>query len=526
MTVFEKNKAVEKALPHRDMYAMYLRKSRADIELEALGEGETLRKHQTMLENLAAKHDIHPDQIVIYREIVSGESIQDRPEVQNLLEDVYAKKYKGVLVVEVERLARGNTKDQGEVADAFQFSDTKIITPMKIYDPHNEFDQEYFEFGLFMSRREYKTIRRRLEAGKLQSVMDGNYILPQKIFGYDIVRKGKNDRYLVINPEQAKLVQMMFDWFTEDGKSVGWIAQQFSKMGIPTPYRRKEWEKPTITDMLKNTHYIGMIQWGNYKTVKTKDPETGLVKKRRVKVSPEEVKQIKGKHEAIISEEQFYKAQARFKKQAPVNINTEIVNPLASILHCAKCGKSMSWFNSKSNRVIRYTHRESAICKAKSLPVDVVLNALVDTLRAYITDFEIKMQNDTNQLERTRHKDYIEHMEAELVKLERKRKKLFDDYEDDIYTRDEFVERKQQHTRSIEELKAQIQQAKDNLPEVIDYSEKIITMHQLIDCIQNDELSAKAKNDFLKQYIDDIKYDAIDYGRGKGGKPVLDVILR
>ena len=52
MTVFEKNNAIEKALPHRDMYAMYLRKSRADIELEALGEGETLRKHQIMLENL------------------------------------------------------------------------------------------------------------------------------------------------------------------------------------------------------------------------------------------------------------------------------------------------------------------------------------------------------------------------------------------------------------------------------------------------------------------------------------------
>ena len=105
---------------NQSAYAMYLRKSRADIELEALGEGETLRKHQAMLENLAAKHDIHPDQIVIYREIVSGESIQDRPEVQKLLEDVYAKKYKGVLVVEVERLARGNTKDQGEV----QSSDT------------------------------------------------------------------------------------------------------------------------------------------------------------------------------------------------------------------------------------------------------------------------------------------------------------------------------------------------------------------------------------------------------------------
>ena len=125
----------------QDQYAMYLRKSRADIEMEALGEGETLAKHKTMLMNLAAKHDIHPDQITIYQEIVSGESIQDRPEVQRLLHDVYDNKYKGVLVVEVERLARGNTKDQGEVAEAFQMTDTKIITPVKVYDPQNEFDQ-------------------------------------------------------------------------------------------------------------------------------------------------------------------------------------------------------------------------------------------------------------------------------------------------------------------------------------------------------------------------------------------------
>ena len=56
MTVFEQHNAIEKALKS-DLYAMYLRKSRADIELEALGEGETLAKHKTMLYALAARHD-------------------------------------------------------------------------------------------------------------------------------------------------------------------------------------------------------------------------------------------------------------------------------------------------------------------------------------------------------------------------------------------------------------------------------------------------------------------------------------
>ena len=41
----------------------------------------------------------------------------------------------------------GNTRDQGIVAEAFKYSDTKIITPSKTYDPNNEFDEEYFEFG-------------------------------------------------------------------------------------------------------------------------------------------------------------------------------------------------------------------------------------------------------------------------------------------------------------------------------------------------------------------------------------------
>ena len=42
-----------------------------------------------------------------------------------------------------------------------------IITPIKIYDPNDEYDEEYFEFGLFMSRREYKTIKRRMQRGRV-----------------------------------------------------------------------------------------------------------------------------------------------------------------------------------------------------------------------------------------------------------------------------------------------------------------------------------------------------------------------
>ena len=132
-------------------YCMYLRKSRADLEAEAHGEGETLARHERILMDYAKKNKINVTKI--YKELVSGETITARPVMQQLLSDVEKGIWAGVLVVEVERLARGDTIDQGLVAQTFKYSGTKIITPMKIYNPNNEFDEEYFEFGLFMSRR-------------------------------------------------------------------------------------------------------------------------------------------------------------------------------------------------------------------------------------------------------------------------------------------------------------------------------------------------------------------------------------
>ena len=115
-------------------YAIYLRKSRKDLDAEAMGKGETLSRHLDILKALAKRMELNV--VKIYAEVVSGESIDARPQMQELLRDVETGIYDGVLVVEVERLARGDTSDQGRVAKTFKFSNTLIITPSKTYDPN------------------------------------------------------------------------------------------------------------------------------------------------------------------------------------------------------------------------------------------------------------------------------------------------------------------------------------------------------------------------------------------------------
>ena len=114
-------------------YCIYLRKSRADAEAELRGEGETLARHEKALISFAKSARLEIG--AIYREIVSGETIAARPEMQRLLDEVGNGLWDGVIVMDIDRLARGNSIDQGIISQTFLFSGTKILTPAKTYDP-------------------------------------------------------------------------------------------------------------------------------------------------------------------------------------------------------------------------------------------------------------------------------------------------------------------------------------------------------------------------------------------------------
>lgn len=237
-----------------EQYCIYLRKSCADMEAEAHGEGETLARHERLLLELSKKRNLNVTQI--YREIVSGETIAARPVMQQLLQEVEQGIWSGVLVVEVERLARGDTIDQGIMAQAFKYSETKIITPLKDYDPSNEFDEEYFEFGLFMSRREYKAINRRLIRGREAASKEGKWVSGKTPFGYKRVRieNGKGWTLKVV-PEQAEIIKLIFKLYTvgetlDDGSvrdvSSARVCRILESLNFINPSGNREWERRSV----------------------------------------------------------------------------------------------------------------------------------------------------------------------------------------------------------------------------------------------------------------------------------------
>lgn len=353
-------------------YCLYLRKSRTDLDAEANGETETLARHEKILLDLAKR--MHLDVTEIYREVVSGETISSRPVVQRVLNEVENGLWDGVLVVEVERLARGDTIDQGIVSRAFKFSNTKIITPLKTYDPNNEYDEEYFEFGLFMSRREYKTIRRRLTQGRISSAKEGKHTASKPPYGYDRLHVESGKGYTLIpNEKEAATVKMMYDWFVngelqDDGsyKKIGTmaIANRLTDLQIPTPRGNSVWSQRTVHWILHNPVYTGKIRWG-YKKDK-KYIVDGVVKRKRVISQEKDQVLVEGLHPAIISEDLFEQAQSIFAEGGTPAVTTsrELKNPLSGIVVCGICGAPLR-YKIGYNRCSNMLHCRTRGCECK-----------------------------------------------------------------------------------------------------------------------------------------------------------------
>ena len=81
-----------------EQYLVYLRKSRKDRDTEMqTGVFDTLQRHRDTLLNLANSRGYTISGI--FEEVVSGDTIAERPEMQKLLAAVETGKYTGVLVM-------------------------------------------------------------------------------------------------------------------------------------------------------------------------------------------------------------------------------------------------------------------------------------------------------------------------------------------------------------------------------------------------------------------------------------------
>lgn len=513
------NLAEQLGLTESDQFCIYLRKSRADAEAEKLGEGETLARHERILKDFATREGLPIGKI--YKEIVSGETIADRCEIQELIKESYEGMWKGILVVEVTRLSRGNQGDAQTIMDCLRYGNHNkgmlVVTPTKIYDiVHSTDDEEYMEFELFMSRREYKMICNRMKRGKLQAVIEGNFMSSIRPYGYDIL-KLKSGRTLIPNHEEAPVVKKIFEWAVHEHLSAGAIARRLDALGIPTYTGVPEWSLDTIKNILQNPTYTGKVRWNYRPSIKTM-VDGKLVESRPRSNRTEQCMLYDGKHEAIIDETLFYAASKRFYSDK-TKANLKLVNPLAGLLFCSKCKTALIYRHYKDGRIPRYFHKTCKLCKAKSQKAPVVFDALITSLKSHIKDFEVKIDNQSNVNE-VNINNQIDVLQKELIKQQNKLSRLFDGWENGLIDDNEFIKRKNINRKRSKSINEQIEHLKNSIPTTDEYEEKIMHLTDALNALRDPSLDAKEKNDYLKAIIAKIEIHITDKDF------VLDVFLK
>lgn len=511
-----------------EQYLIYLRKSRKDRDMELqTGTFDTLQRHRDALLALAKQRDYSIAQI--YEEVVSGDTIAERPEMQKLLSAVETGAYAGVLVMEVPRLARGNTRDQGMVAETFQYSGTKIITPDKVYDPTDEADEEYFEFGLFMSRREYKTINRRLQRGRIASLEEGKYIAGAAPYGYRKAKLPHQKGYtLEIVPEQAGVVREIFQLYTQgapqpDGtlKPIGSyeIANWLNARGIPSP-GGVQWSASSVRDVLKNPTYAGFLRW-SYRGVKRQMVDGVMVASHPV--NPD-MPLRKGIHEPIIPETVWYAAKASMTRRghAPVPGRKQISNPLAGLVFCSACGRSMVQLPQGCHgapMVMCPTPRCPTVGSRRDVVEDALLDSLRDWLKAYQVDAAGQGAGKSGDDGAIRNAEQsLARVKKQLEQLQVQQANLFDLLEQGVYTKEVFLSRSRNLAGRIAEAETQAGALSEHLAALrkaqLLQSSIVPRMQTVLEVYGTLETPAE-KNALLKTAVDHVVYSKSTGGRSR-----------
>ena len=482
--------------------AMYLRKSRQDEELEKKENTDTLARHRSTLLQVAKKQYL--DIIEVKEEVVSGGSISNRPKMIELLEEVKNNMYDAVLCMDLDRLGRGGMQDQGLILDTFKESNTLIITPDKVYDLNNELDEEMTEFKAFFARRELKIITKRMQRGRIKSVEDGKYIASTAPFGYKFEYDKDGKRQLVIDEDKAAIVRNIFDMYL-NGNGAYKIKTWLDNIGVKSN-NNIAFSEQAIRRILKNEIYAGYISWNNYKRRGTKT----------IKQSKDKIIYAKGKHDAIISEEVFIKANEIIssRKITSNSSNKNLTNPFAGIVKCACCGHTMTC-NNTTYKDIGYVKflRCKSCNENRGVRLDIFENTILDELKEILESFEQQiLSNEIESKENDRINNLnhtLQLLKKEEQELNKQKNNLHDLLERGIYDVDTYLERTQVLSNKTDENKKSINDILNLIENEkhldINYNELVLAIKAVLENYSETD-DIQLKNFLLKSVIKEIVY--------------------
>ena len=414
---------------------------------------------------------------------ISGKNIKDRPALKELLSDAKAGKFDMVISWKINRVSR-KLEDVLKIVNILEENNITFKSYSEPFETDTPAGRMQFQMMALIGEFERGTISQNIKMGMCAKVKSGNWC-GGRVLGYDLVpnnspeeeKKGKNK--LEINEKEAEIVRFIFNEYSK-GKGYKAITNQINKLGYKTK-KGNDFSVGSIRDILTNPVYIGEIRY---------NVRQNWSEKRRRNINPNPIR-VKGKHEAIIDRELWDKVQLilESKKGKPSRIY-DGEYPLTGILRCPKCGAGMvisrttnTLADGSKKRIAYYCcgnwkNKGTSVCNSNTIRVDKANEYVFKKIEELVSN-EAMIKAVVKNINKER-KDKVKPakrllgaIDKELEKLDKRKRKIFEAYEDDILTKDEFQTRKDELNEKIrileEEKKPLLNTISEEVSEEIPY---------------------------------------------------------
>ncbi len=405
---------------------------------------------------------------------LSGTSTKKRTAFNRMIQDAYDGKFSYIITKEVSRFAR-NTVDTLQYTRSLK---EKHVGVLFLNDNINSLDPDAelrLSIMASIAQEESRKTSERVKWG-IKRQMENGFVFSPPLLGYDYT-KG----VLTVNPEEAKIVERIYELYVNEEMSTVEIARLFEKTNVPKSKRIKNWSPTTIARILRNEKYVGDLL--QKKTVTPNFLTHTSVKNNGI----EEKIFCKDHHEAIVSREIWNEAQQILQARCSYNGASRGSHNhrfwCSGKVFCGICGGSFVTKTKKAQygmirvwkcRHITFSNENPDGCTNKTYIDERILKACMKYVLSRLTTNQesiirtIKKAFHSCELNET-----DDNIFDDLAKLHNKRKRIVDFLLDGTLSKEDYKNAVSDIDIQIQVISSEIER-KNSLKEGIDNTSKKI----------------------------------------------------
>lgn len=445
--------------------AAYIRLSKEDGDKN---ESDSVSNQKKLIEYYIG----HNENFVLYNFYIddgfTGTNFK-RPSFLRMLEDIEQEKINCVIVKDLSRFGRDYIETGKYLERYFPEHGIRFIAITDNIDSKKQAYDMLLPIKNIFNEQYARDISKKVNSAMHTKQVAGEFIGAFAKYGYKKSPENKNK--LIIDEYAANVVRRIFDLYV-NGMGQRKIAALLNEENIrcPSEYKRQNgynyknsnrldstiyWTYSTIHRIISDEMYIGnMIQGKTHRQMRMKVE----------KIDQDKWIRVEGTHPAIIDQDTWAKAQKIIKiRSREINLDHN-VSIFAGVLKCGDCERAMvkkfsSWGKVKYCYYNCGTFNRSGaqFCTPHTIRHDIIEQIVLEDLHRIILHIdnlkELLSKIEIQKKEFHNIECDIEHINKELDTLFRRKKSAYEDYQDGLITREEYMKYRDAYEEQIEKQK-------------------------------------------------------------------------